>query len=222
MVNKRGKGRSSDRFPLLGLQNYCGQWLQPWNQKTIPLDRKAMTNLDSVEKQRHHSAHKSLYSQGCGLPTGHIWLWELDCKKGRTLKKWCLQTVLLRKTPESPLDSKEIKPVNLKGDQPWILTGRNDAEAEAPIFWPSDANRWLIGKFPDSGKIQGQKKRGHQRMKWLDGITIAMNMNLGNSGSWGRTGRLGVLQSIGFTKSCTQLGDWTAMLALFSRSLFSS
>ena len=71
-----------------------------------------------VEKQRHHSAYKSLYGQGCGLPTGHIWLWELDCKKGRTLKKWCLQTVLLRKTPESPLDSKEIKPVNLKGDNP--------------------------------------------------------------------------------------------------------
>ena len=112
-----------------------------------------------VEKQRHHSAHKGLYSQGYGLPTGHIWLWELDCKEGRTLKKWCLQTVLLRKTPESPLDSKEIKPVNLKGDQPWILTGRNDAEAEAPVFWPSDANRWLTGKFPDSGKIQGQKKK---------------------------------------------------------------
>ena len=102
--------------------------------------------------------------RGAWLATVHrvtkSWTWLSNWAHTlRTLKKWCLQTVLLRKTPESPLDSKEIKPVNLKGDQPWILTGRNDAEAEAPVFWPSDANRWLTGKFPDSGKIQGQKKK---------------------------------------------------------------
>ena len=77
----------------------------------------------------------------------------------RTPKNWCLRTVVLEKTPESPLDSKEIKPVNLKGDQSWISTRRTDAEAEAPGYWSSDANRQFIGKVPDSGKDWGQKKR---------------------------------------------------------------
>ena len=80
-------------------------------------------------------------------------------------KNWCLQTVVLEKTPGNPLDSKEIKPVNLKEDQPWIFTGRNDAEAEAPVFWPSDMNRQLIGKVPQGknlsliGKDWGQKEK---------------------------------------------------------------
>ena len=65
----------------------------------------------------------------------------------------------MEKTPESPLDSKEIKPVNLKGNQPWIFTGSTDAEAEAPVFWSSDANRQLIGKVPDAGKDWGQKEK---------------------------------------------------------------
>ena len=70
--------------------------------------------------------------------------------------------MVLKKTPESPLDSKEIKPVNLKGDQPWIFSGRADAEAEAPVFWSSDVNRQLIGKVSDAGKDRGQKKRGSE------------------------------------------------------------
>ena len=73
-----------------------------------------------VEKQRHYSADKGPYCQGGDLPSCLIQLWELDCKEGRTPKNWCFRTVVLEKTPESPLDSKEIKPVNLKGDQPWI------------------------------------------------------------------------------------------------------
>ena len=75
------------------------------------------------------------------------------------LKNWCFWTVLLEKTPESPLDSKEIKPVNLKEDQLWIFTGGTDAEAEASVFWCSDVKRWLIGKVPDAGKDGGQKEK---------------------------------------------------------------
>ena len=86
-------------------------------------------------------------------------LWELDCKEGRTPKSWCLRTAVPEKTPQSPLDSKEIKPVNLKGDQPWIFTGRTDAGAEAPVFWSSDVNRQLIGKVPEAGKDWGQKEK---------------------------------------------------------------
>ena len=112
-------------------------------------------------------------------PSGHVQLWELDHKKGRMPKNWCLQNVVLEKTPESPLDSKEIKPVNFKGDQFWIFTGRTDAEAEAPVFWSSDGNRELVGKVPDAGKIDGRKRRECQRMRWLDSINDAVNMNLG-------------------------------------------
>ena len=110
-----------------------------------------------------------------GLPSGHVQLWELHHKEGRAPKNWCLWTLVLEKTPESPLDSK-IKPVNLKGDQLWIFTGRINPEAE--VFWSSDANGWLIGKVPDVGKYRGQKEVGRQRMRWLDGISDALNMNL--------------------------------------------
>ena len=79
-------------------------------------------------------------------------MWELDHKKGRVLKDWYLRTAVLEKTLESPLDSKEIKPVNPEGNQPWIFIGRNDAKAEAPILWPPDGESQLIGKDPDAGK----------------------------------------------------------------------
>ena len=128
---------------------------------------------------QRHSANKGLYSQGYSLPSGHIQLWQLDHKEGRTPKNWCLRTVVLEKTPESPLVSEEIKPVNLKGDQPWILTRRTDVEAEVPGFWSSDANWQLIGKVLRLGKMEGRRRRGHQRMRWLNDITNAMKMNLG-------------------------------------------
>ena len=126
-----------------------------------------MKNLDSVLKsQRRYSADKGLYSQGYGLPSGHVWLWDLDREEGRTPKILYLRNVVLEKTPESSLNSKEIKPANLNIDQPWIFTRRTDAEAEAPVFWSSDVNRWLIGKL---GRVES-RRRGHQRMRWLDGI----------------------------------------------------
>ena len=99
-----------------------------------------------IKKQRHHSANKGLYSQNYGFPTGHIWMWELNHKKGWALKNWCFWTVMLENTLESPLDCKEIKAVNPKGNQSWIFFGRTDAEAEAPILWPPDVESQLIGK----------------------------------------------------------------------------
>ena len=132
-----------------------------------------------VENQRHYSANEGPYSQDHDLPSGHIWLWELDSSEGRMLKNWCLPAIVLEKTPESPLDSKEIKSVNLKGDKPWIFTGRTDAKAEGPVFWSSDVNRWLIGKVPDAGKGWGQKasedemaERHHQRNEHELGQTL--------------------------------------------------
>ena len=84
---------------------------------------------------------------------------ELDHKEGWASKNWCFWTVLLEKTLENPLDCKEIKPVNPKGNQPWIITRRTDAEAEAPTLWPPDTKSQLLGKDPDAGKDWGQEKR---------------------------------------------------------------
>ena len=197
MANRRGEGGSSDRFPLLGLQNHCGWWLQPRNRRRLLLGRKAMTNLDSVLKSRHYSADKGPSSQGCGLPSGHVRLWELDRKGGRTLKNWYLQTVVLEKTPESPLDSKEIKPVNLKGDQPWIFTGRTDAEAEAPVLWSSDVNRWVIGKVPDTRKDWGQKEKRASEDEMAGWYLWCNEHELGQTPEMMKEERPGVLQSMG-------------------------
>ena len=98
-----------------------------------------------------------------------------DHKEGWVLENWCFQTEGLEKTLESPLDWKEIKPVNPKGNQPWILTGRTDAETEAPILGLPDAKSWLIKKDPDAGKDWTQEEKG---MTWLDGITDSMDKSL--------------------------------------------
>ena len=139
---------------------------------------------------------KGLYSQGYCLLSGHVRLWELDSKEGRATKNWCLWTAVLEKTPESPSDSKEIKPVNLKWDQPWILTGRTDAEAEAPVFWSSDANRWLIGSL----WCWERSRAGEEGIREWDGWTASpmqWTWTWANSRRWWGTGRPGVLQSMG-------------------------
>ena len=86
-------------------------------------------------------------------------IWELDHREGWVLKKWCFQSVLLEKTLESPLNYREIKPVNPKGNQTWLFIGRTDAEAEVPTLWPLDAKSWLIGKDPDAGKDWEQEEK---------------------------------------------------------------
>ena len=107
--------------------------------------------------------------------SSHVWMWELDHKESWTPKNWCFWTVMLEKTLESPLERKEIKLVNPKGNQSWIFTGRADTEAEAPIFWSSDAKSWLIWKNPDARKDWGQveKRTTEDEMvgwhHWLEG-----------------------------------------------------
>ena len=105
-------------------------------------------------------------------------MWELDYKESWAPKNWCFWTVVLEKTLESPLDCKEIQPVYPKGDQSWVFTGKTDVEAETPILLPPDVKKWLIGKDPDAGKDWGQKEQGQHRMRWLDGITDAVDMIL--------------------------------------------
>ena len=85
---------------------------------------------------------------------------------------------MLGKTLESPLDCKEIQPLHPKGNQSWVFIGRTDAEAETPILWPPDAKSCLLEKTLMLGKIEGRRRRGRQRMRWLDGITNSMDMGL--------------------------------------------
>ena len=131
-----------------------------------------------IKKQRHYFATKGPSSQSCGFSSGHVWMWELDHKESWAPKNWCFWTVVLEKTLEILLDYKEIQSVNPKGNQSWIFIGRTDAEAEIPILWPPDAKNWLIWKDQMLGKIEGRRRRGWQRMRWLDGITDLMDMSL--------------------------------------------
>ena len=104
-------------------------------------------------------------------------MWELYYKESWAPKNWCFWTVVLEKTLESPLDHKEIKPVNSKGNQSWIFIGRTDVEAETPLLWPPNVKNWLIRKDFAAGK-DWSRRRGQQRMRWLDGITDSMGMSL--------------------------------------------
>ena len=130
------------------------------SKRHLHLRRKAMTNLDQVLKSRDITlpTKTCLYRQSCGFSSSHVEMWELDHKEGWAPKNWCFWTVVLEKTLESPLDWKEIKPVNPKGNQCWIFIGRTDAEAEAPIIWPPDGKSWLTGKDPDAGTYWDQEK----------------------------------------------------------------
>ena len=126
---------------FLGSKNYCRWRLQPWNEKTLAPWKKSYDKFGQyINKQRHYFAKKGPYSQSCGFSSSHVWMWELNHKEDWVPKNWCLWTVMLEKTLESPLAFKEIQPVNPKGNQPWIFIGRTDAEAETPILWPPEAN----------------------------------------------------------------------------------
>ena len=141
--------------------------------KDTPWKKSYDQPREHIEKQRHYFANKDPSSQNCGFSSSHIWMWELDCKESWALKNWCFWTVML-KTLKSPLDCKDIKLVNPKGNQSWIFIGRTDAEAEAPILWPPDAN-WLIRKDPDAGTgwRQEEKEMTEDEMvgwrHWLNG-----------------------------------------------------
>ena len=146
---------------------------------TLAPCRKAMANLDSIlEKQRHHFANKSLYSQSYGFSSSHVWMWEWDSKEGWVPKNWCFLIVVLETALECLLDSKEIKLVNLKSNQPWIFIGKTDDEAGAPILWPLDEKSWLIGKDLGAGKDWRSKEKGRQSVRLLKSITESVDMNV--------------------------------------------
>ena len=142
--------------------------LAPWKESYDP-------PRQHIKQQRRYFANKGPSSQSSGFSSSHVWMWELDHKESWTPKN-CFRTV--GKALVCPLDCKEIQPVHPKGNQSWIVIGRSDAKAEAPILWPPDVKNWLTGKALMLGKIEGRRRRGWQRMRWLDGITDSMDMSL--------------------------------------------
>ena len=143
--------------------------LAPW-QKSYDKHRQ------HIKKQRHYFANKGPSSQGYGFSSGHVWMWDLDYKESWVPKNWCFWTVVLEKTFESPIDSKEIQPVHPKGNQSWIFIGRTNAEAETPVLWLPDGTNWLTGKDPDDGKDWRWEEKGMTEDEmvgwhhWLDGL----------------------------------------------------
>ena len=150
-------------------------------------------------------------SQGYGFSSSYVRMWELDYKESRMLKNWCFWTVVLEKTLENPLDSKEIKPINPKGNQSWIFIGRTDAEAVTPILWPPDVNNWLRGKDPDAGKDwrQQQKRTIEDETvgwhHWVDGHVFEQALGVGDG-----QGSLACCSLWGYKESdMTERLNWT-------------
>ena len=187
MANRQGENGNTGRLYFLGLQNYCRWWLQIWNLKMLaPWKKSYDQHRQHIKNQRHHFANKGSFTQSYDFSSSYVWMWKLVHKESWTPKNWCFWTVVLEKTLESLLDSKDIKSVNPKGNQPWIFIGRTDAEVETPIFWPPDAKNWFIEKGLDAGKDWRQEEKWMTQDKmvgyhyWLDGHEFEHSLGVGN------------------------------------------
>ena len=183
--------------------------LAPWKESYDKLRQ-------CIKKQRHHFADKGLYCQSYGFSSSHVQTRGLDHREGWLLKNWCFQAVVLEKTLESSPDCKKIKPGNPKANQHWIFIGRTDAEAEAPVIWPSDAKSWLTRKNPDAEKDWRQKEKGVAEDEMVR-ITNSVGMNLSKlleltkeRGAWCATVH-------GVTNSWTWLSDWTTQPSILKK-----
>ena len=170
MANRWGKSGKGIRFYFLGLQNYRSDYSHKIKRRLL-FGRKAMTKLDSVLKSRNITLLTKVYIvKAMVFSSSHVQMWEVDHEEGWVLKNWYFQTVVLDKILESPLDDKAIKPVNSKENQPSL----EELMLKLQYFGHrADSLEKIL-----AGKDWRQRRRGQQRMRWLDSITDSMDMSL--------------------------------------------
>ena len=186
-------------------------------ERHLLLESKTMTNLDSILKSRDVTSPTS--NQSYGFSSSHVGMWELDQKEGWAPKNWCFWIVVLKKTLESPLDSKEIKPVNSKENQPWIslegLMLKLKLQYFGHLMWRASS----LEKTQMMGKVEGRRRRGQQRMRWLDGITDSMDANLSKLQELVKEQDVWCTEAHGATKGQARLNDNIELLHSLAPSI---
>ena len=168
---------------------YYFKMLTPW-KNSYNKSRQCIKKADNRLVDKNPSSQNYVFSRT------HVWMWKLDHKEAWAPEKWHFWTVVLEKTLERPLDCKEIKPVNPKGNQPWIFTEGLMLKTEAPVLWPPDVKSWLTREDPDARKNWVEEKGATEEMASLTQWILVW----ANSRRWRRTEKPGVLQFMGFQR----------------------